>query len=977
VSPVSLFLVILQVGSIIHTFPVIDRDASLNSLFRCSFLHDPDHTFSIITNYSPFSFSGNCSLSLTRPLNYEARPNYRVVVLVRDFGHPSKSTLAAVIVAVENEVDSAPRFNQSLYSIPVQQPTPVNSTIATFTAIASESLPLHQLYYRLVFPGMMAANFFRVDQVSGELVQTLPLPENLQVLYFWVESYPASRPDLVGVALVVMTPSTQALTSLTPIFLAPRYEISVPEDTPGGTQLIQVEAFSIFNHTRRLQYTLAGEEWEAKIFKINDNGWVGLKPGQMLDHEANHTHFITVMVMDDGDHLLQSSVLLEVRVSDVNDNPPEFKARQDTYQVPEDAVISTPIIRLLATDADSAQNSQVRYELVGGPNVRDKFLVTENGWLLVAGELDRETREAYQLTVRAVDGGEPSLSTTSSVFVTLPDVADDPPVFLQQHYIFPITAAVSHRARLGTVVAHSRDLSANISYCILPGDYNSSWPVMLAVDSVTGEVYAEGDTDPVAPAGRYQFSVRASHAGMQATARIEIVAGSDPEMALTLSSQVYLNFYYTLIPPSISVAFLFPQLSGSPTFSLLDSSPPAPKPYFGLNNTTGELTISDIRAGLHVLNISVSNGYYVNILVRIVILDNTTLDNAVGVRFGGVTMERFLRLHLGQFLEFVADVTGEDVNNVLLCGIQNFMASGYARGVELALAVKTRDLLQEFFQTDYLRSLLLSQRVKSPLLYNLSPLACSASSCPNLQICRQVYQVEPMDKATPTSPVPVEFQGVAYHSSHVFSATHKCSCPAGYSVKDLCSSEVNECETHKPCLSGAECVDRVDDYICVCPQGVAGKNCSDLIPTSDTSCSMCDPTHCLYNGSCCATPSGYTCTACPWGEPLSGPNCELVVVSLEPGSYVVLAMPTSSTRLHLSLAFATVSSTALLLYAGSEGEGLVYIVVEVILGQVKVGVSHEGVATVVTTDSVAPLNDGEWHNVTIELRDKVRSTGVG
>ena len=871
-------------------------------------------------------------------------------------------------MAVIDEVDTAPRFNRSVYTITVPQETLINSTIVTFAAISSEPLPLQELQYHLV-PDT-SASIFRMDQVSGELSLISPLPDNSssQMLHFWVESYPPSRPDLVGVALVVVnTHSAAVLRTLPPAFLAPRYEVSVPEDVPSGTRLAQVEAFN-YNRTSSLRYSLA-EDLDGSFFVIDvDSGWVGLKAGQMLDHEDNHTLSVTVVVMD-GE--LRSSTSLVVRVRDINDNPPRFNIRlNNTFLVPEDASISTPITRLLATDADSSHNSLIRYELLGGPSVRDKFLVTEDGWVLVAGELDRETQEEYQLTVQAVDGGEASLSATTTVSVRLIDVVDDVPVFLRQSYTFFISAAVPNRTLLGQVVAHTRDQSSNISYCIFPSNASSSGLLRLAVDSSSGEIYTDGEIDPVSHAGRYQFTLRVTHAGMSSTAVVEVVAGNHGSTSIS-SAHVYLNFYFSLVPPS--VCLLLPELLDSQNFSLLDSSPPGSKPYFELDATTGELTVTDLRAGLHMLSISVSSGYEVNLLIHITVLDNATLDNAVGVWFGGVTVERFLGLHLEQFFEFVADVVGVARKEVQLCGVQNFSSSEYS-GVELALAVKTQDFLQEFFQVSYLRSLLLSQRGNSLLPYELSPLDCSDNSCPRLQTCRPIYQVELRGTTTPTSPLAVQLQGGSYLSSYAFSASHKCTCPVGYSIKDLCWSEVDECETYEPCLSDAECVDQVDDYTCVCPEGVTGKNCSELIPpvTSDTSCGTCDSSHCLYNGSCCATPSGYTCKGCPWGDFLSGPNCELVVAGFEPRSYLVLATPTSSTRLRVSFAFTTVSSVALLLYAGNEGEGLDYVAVEVILGQVKVGVSLGGVATIVTTDSVDRLNDGEWHNVSLDLQDQVR-----
>lgn len=39
-----------------------------------------------------------------------------------------------------------------------------------------------------------------------------------------------------------------------------------------------------------------------------------------------------------------------------------------------------------------------------------------------------------------------------------------------------------------------------------------------------------------------------------------------------------------------------------------------------------------------------------------------------------------------------------------------------------------------------------------------------------------------------------------------------------------CEENINECETN-PCRNGAECVDGVNKYTCLCPEGFEGDRC--------------------------------------------------------------------------------------------------------------------------------------------------------
>ena len=49
-----------------------------------------------------------------------------------------------------------------------------------------------------------------------------------------------------------------------------------------------------------------------------------------------------------------------------------------------------------------------------------------------------------------------------------------------------------------------------------------------------------------------------------------------------------------------------------------------------------------------------------------------------------------------------------------------------------------------------------------------------------------------------------------------------------------------------------------------------------------------------------------------------------------------------------------------------------YVAAELVIGQLRVGVSFGGVAAMLTTDSIWNLNDGQWRSVSIKLRNRVR-----
>lgn len=80
-----------------------------------------------------------------------------------------------------------------------------------------------------------------------------------------------------------------------------------------------------------------------------------------------------------------------------------------------------------ARDCDSGSNSRLSYWVEGGD-----FEVTDGGVVRSTRQLDYERpSHQYQITVLAVDSGEPRRTGTASVRVRITNCNDEAPVFSQ------------------------------------------------------------------------------------------------------------------------------------------------------------------------------------------------------------------------------------------------------------------------------------------------------------------------------------------------------------------------------------------------------------------------------------------------------------------------------------------------------------------------------------------------------------------
>ncbi|MEQ2183779.1 hypothetical protein GOODEAATRI_001440 [Goodea atripinnis] len=111
-----------------------------------------------------------------------------------------------------------------------------------------------------------------------------------------------------------------------------------------------------------------------------------------------------------------------------------------------------------------------------------------------------------------------------------------------------------------------------------------------------------------------------------------------------------------------------------------------------------------------------------------------------------------------------------------------------------------------------------------------------------------------------------------------------CECPAGYTglncekKVDKCTSlqcangfsglrceiNIDEC-SRNPCANGSTCVDRINDYTCICPPEYMGRRC-------DRPVNRCSSLRCLNGGTCTYVPTGKPTCIC--SAPYSGSQCQ-------------------------------------------------------------------------------------------------------
>ena len=215
------------------------------------------------------------------------------------------------------------------------------------------------------------------------------------------------------------------------------FSADVSEDAQRGRTIIQVAATDDDDSyaNKKLDYSIVKGNTE-KGFQISSSTGEIILTGS-LDREKTAIYNLVVMAKDRGEPSLNSTSVVQVRIDDINDNPPVFN--QSTYNivVNESIAVGTMVIQVVATDMDADENGRVKYNITSG-NDDNRFVIDEStGWIRVRADLDHETRAEHRLVIRAIDQAVkfPQRSTFTTVIINVTDVNEFSPRFPVMMYL--------------------------------------------------------------------------------------------------------------------------------------------------------------------------------------------------------------------------------------------------------------------------------------------------------------------------------------------------------------------------------------------------------------------------------------------------------------------------------------------------------------------------------------------------------------
>ncbi|XP_036399302.1 neural-cadherin-like [Megalops cyprinoides] len=314
----------------------------------------------------------------------------------------------------------APQFSNTSYSIAIPENTPEGQPFLVAPAVSFQKQPLS--YSLLINP----SSLFSIQPETGEISLTRTIDfESDQHRFLLLVRASESQDSLSSAAEVRVTITDE--NDCVPEFLQSIYsKDGVPETVTTATSLLQVSASDCDSdlNAEVTYHTLSPD------FTISPHGTIF--PARPLDYERpNHLYEFVVMAVDKGEGPRTGTATVRVRMSNVNDEAPEFSQHVYKTFVSEDAGPNTLVATVLAKDPDG---DGITYRITAGNEEGNFVIDSQKGLIRLRSSPPPKLQGLeYVLNITATDdnasGGPHALSSTAQVVVGVDDVNNNKPVF--------------------------------------------------------------------------------------------------------------------------------------------------------------------------------------------------------------------------------------------------------------------------------------------------------------------------------------------------------------------------------------------------------------------------------------------------------------------------------------------------------------------------------------------------------------------
>lgn len=429
------------------------------------------------------------AITLTRMLDFDIAGD-REFLLQLTVSDGEFSSAASLVVEVTDVNDNLPMFDAAQYTVNVTEIVDIGSEIIQISA--SDIDPTSEISYSLSGP---FSEDFLINSTTGVVTVINPLDfETIPVYNLMViatdEQFDMNGNDTSNTVVVrldiFLIDVTDELPSLTPPF-----EFFVLENLPPGP-VGQVQAVNPNSMaSSQLQFSIVDPTGEFIIDSVS--GLISSTVAFDQEEINQYIMAVSVAVVGDGELSLVDSESYSIFIVDVNDNTPTPVQNAYNISLSESVDVGFVVVLVEATDEDSSINGQLVYSISSGNDLGHFAINNITGVIVVTASLDRETNSRYTLVIEVADRGIPSLSAMVTVYVSVTDEPDNPPVFVQTSY----SASISENSTNGSPVleVEAMDIDMGINADINYMFEETAFVNPFIIDPISGLISVAGQID--------------------------------------------------------------------------------------------------------------------------------------------------------------------------------------------------------------------------------------------------------------------------------------------------------------------------------------------------------------------------------------------------------------------------------------------------------------------------------------------------
>uniref|UniRef100_U3ICD8 FAT atypical cadherin 2 n=1 Tax=Anas platyrhynchos platyrhynchos TaxID=8840 RepID=U3ICD8_ANAPP len=496
-----------------HT-PVIqifasDKDSGRNKVVSYQILDDGSDA----TKF--FNIDANTGqITTAQALDYEKNQQFRMKVRAADHGMPPLSSDALVIVDVMDINDNPPEFSQLQYEAKVSEMATCGHIVIKVQALDPDSGDTTRLEY-VILSGNDNRHF-TINSTSGIISMFNRCKKDLESSY----NLRVSASDGVFKSTVPVYINTTNANKYSPSFRQNVYEAELAENAEIGTKVIELLAIDPDGGPYgTIDYTIINKLADEK-FSIDNKGHITTL--QKLDRENSTERVIAIKVMakDGGGKVAFCTV--KIILTDENDNPPQFKASEYTLSIQSNVSKGSPVIQVLAYDADEGANADVIYSVDSVEDVAEDLVEINaaTGVVKVKESLVGLENRAFNFKVKAEDGRPPHWNSLVPVNLQIVPREVTLPRFSEPLYTFSASEDLPEGSEIGSVKAFAED---PIIYSLVKGTTTeSNKDEVFTLDEQTGALKIKKAVDHETTKW-YQIDVMA-HCSHQETELVSLVS---------------------------------------------------------------------------------------------------------------------------------------------------------------------------------------------------------------------------------------------------------------------------------------------------------------------------------------------------------------------------------------------------------------------------------------------------------------------